>query len=191
MAFAATAAHSAVYGAPGPELSVEYAHYSACRRAPSFDPLDGTSPYDMLAALENDGQPAEAAWPYLETLPMDISQYQPPQLSAHQLCKRHGDGILRFEEAIAELQNGWPVIFGIRLSPAFHYLRGTDVLNFDADLTPAGLHAVLAVGFHLRVADNVLLLRNSWGVKWGDGGHGHVSDQYLKPRTIFMGVFRG
>lgn len=40
-----------------------------------------------------------------------------------------------------------------------------------------GGHAVLLVGY---TSDGRFIVRNSWGVKWGDQGYGYMSEDYLK-----------
>ena len=187
MAFAASGAHASVCGQPAPSLSVEFAHYHACHRAPAFKPQEGTSASDMFDALAHAGQPHEAEWPYMPTLPVDLSTYHPPQLLTPTF-KHTGSFFARFEDIYDHLANGKCVVLGVQLSVAFHMLTGSAVLAFDPDLNPAGHHAVVAVGARQDGLHDVLLLRNSWGDGWADAGHGHVSEAYLRPRITFMGV---
>jgi C1A family cysteine protease len=191
MAFAATAAHCVLHGTPGPQLSEEYAHYFACSNRADFDPHGGTSPHDMFEAIEKNGQPRDQAWPYMETLPTDLSEYSPPSVTALQLFRHRGEMLRDFTDLTRNLQDGWPVLLGIDISVSFHNLRAKNVLSFDPDPISAGHHAVLAVGIRKDGPESVFLLRNSWGEKWADAGHGHVSGDYLEPRIMFMGVYRG
>jgi hypothetical protein len=70
LAFATSDAHAAAIGQPWAELCCEYLFYHAKQR-------DGTSAYlgttfsAIREALEHDGQPVEAEWPYLAALPAD------------------------------------------------------------------------------------------------------------------------
>jgi hypothetical protein len=61
-------------------LSVEYAHYSACKRMPQFQPANGTTSDAMFEALRLDGQPPEQQWPYVTVLPNDLANYHPPAI---------------------------------------------------------------------------------------------------------------
>jgi hypothetical protein len=70
LAFATSDAHAALRP-PWNALSCEFAFYHAQRRA-GRHPSAGASLGSMLAALEGDGQPIEADWPYLEALPAQL-----------------------------------------------------------------------------------------------------------------------
>src|SRR5689334_5509985 len=67
LAFAVSDTHAALREGWEP-LSCEYLHYHAVHRAGS-GPGDGAKPSVILAAVENDGQPAEVGWPYLAKTP--------------------------------------------------------------------------------------------------------------------------
>lgn len=76
----------------------------------------------------------------------------------------------------AALSGGRPVVVTFRLVPRawFH-----DLEEVDADLGApiAGGHAVLAVGVD---ASDRMIIKNSWGPWWGDGGYGFVTPRYLQ-----------
>ena len=188
MAFAASGAHAQCCGTPALGLSVEYAHYQACLQRATFNPHQGTSVIDMFAALSLIGQPEESSWPYGDQLPDDLSSYHPPA-AASILFKHTGNLLTNFDDIVLNLENGKPVLIGVNLSTAFHFLRGTDILQFDPSSDPAGHHAVVIVGAREVEGRLVFLVRNSWGDGWADRGHGHISETYLRSRATFMGVF--
>src|SRR5437870_4073619 len=76
LAFAASDVHAARRGGLSP-LSCEYAFFYAQRRA-GRRPTDGALLPEMLSAIRDDGQPEEAGWPYLASLPSDLSKWKPP-----------------------------------------------------------------------------------------------------------------
>jgi C1A family cysteine protease len=90
-------------------------------------------------------------------------------------------GKLAFDQIIAALGQGRPIVLGLVITDAFWR---PDVSGRIPDLSPdterAG-HAVLAVG-HGTNADGTpsLLIRNSWGVGWGLGGHAWLSRTYVE-----------
>ena len=49
-------------------------------------------------------------------------------------------------------------------------------------------HAVLALGSGHADGADYLLVRNSWGQRWGDRGHGWLHDPYLAPKLITTAV---
>jgi len=190
MAFAASDGHALAHARPMSDLSTEYAHFFACRRMPSFEPHQGTSGVAMLDAIRLDGQPLEAEWPYLKTLPSDLASYKPPS-TLTDIFRRVGEELKTLDEADAALEAGLPVIMGVGLSRTFYQLRDDSILLADPDLLVAGRHAVLGVGRYLSPEGYGYLVRNSWGSRWGAGGYGLISRAYLEPRILFLGVFRG
>ncbi len=72
-AFAMSDGHAAARGNPWSPLSCEYLFYHAKQRDKA-PPDEGTTIPAIRAALRHDGQPVEAAWPYLSSLPADLTQ---------------------------------------------------------------------------------------------------------------------
>ena len=77
LAFATSDAHAALRE-PWTALSCEFAFYHAQRRA-GRPPTAGARLPEVLATLKEDGQPLESDWPYLASLPSDLSSYVPPE----------------------------------------------------------------------------------------------------------------
>ena len=190
MAFSASDAHAMALSRPMSDLSVEYAHYSACKRMATFDPYSATTVNAMLSAIRLDGQPPEDEWPYIETLPLDISSYRPPDNIAG-IVNHAGEELISLDLADEMLRAGVPVIMAVSLSRSFYRLVGDSVLPADPDLQVTGYHAILAVGMFSSSEGDGYLIRNSWGAQWGMGGYGLITRAYLEPRKLFLGVFRG
>lgn len=189
MAFASSDAQALAHGRPMHALSVEYAHYHACRRMPTFDPHQGTSRPAMFEAIRVNGQPPEAQWPYLASLPVDLSTYEPP-VNVSGLVKKSCEELSSLDEADAAIEADVPVIMGLALSAAFFRLRDGSVLGADLDTIVRGTHAIIAVGRFTGPLGAGYLIRNSWGSKWGALGYGLISHAYVVPRVLFLGVFR-
>ena len=190
LAFAASDAHAMARSKPMSDLSAEYAHYSACRRMPNFDPHKATTVTAMLDGIHLDGQPPEAEWPYMQTLPADISAYQPPANIAG-IVNHTSEQLASLDLASEILRSGAPVIMAIALSQSFYRLKADSVLSADPDPKITGRHAILGVGTFSSPAGDGYLIRNSWGARWGTGGYGLIARAYLEPRILFLGVFRG
>ena len=77
VAFAVSDTHAVARGAFA-ALSVEHLYYYAVQRTPGAHPNDGVSLPTILEALRLDGQAAEAGWPYLNSLPVDLTSWSPP-----------------------------------------------------------------------------------------------------------------
>jgi hypothetical protein len=155
----------------------------------TFDPHSAATVPSMLSAIRLDGQPPEAEWPYIETLPSDLSGYKPPA-NITGIINHSSEDVATFDFADEALRAGMPVLMAIGLSRSFYGLIGDSILPADADVRVMGYHAILGVGIFSSSAGEGYLIRNSWGVRWGLGGYGLITRAYLEPRKIFLGVFR-
>jgi hypothetical protein len=184
VAFAASDAHAALRDGWEP-LCCEYAFYHAQRRAGRL-PTQGAVLPTMVESLAKDGQPIEAAWPYLNVLPANLSVWAPPP----QLGKLHGRaGTLSskaLDQVIATLDEGRPVILLLMLSRCFFEPGAGGVIEpaIGEVPEPARRHAVIACGHGLINDQPALLVRNSWGPRWGVDGCGWLTQTFLKPRLF-------
>jgi len=135
---------------------------------------------DGLKVLATEGAPPETAWPY------DIARFaEKPSQDVYAQAKAH-EAIsyqsLRFGQYRACLAAGYPFAFGFSVYESF---ESADVARTGKVPMPAqgesllGGHAVLAVGY-----DNPgkrIIVRNSWGADWGDGGHFTMPYDYFDP----------
>jgi len=183
MAFAASDAHAGLRAGWTP-LSCEYAFYQAQRRA-GRPPDSGALLSSMLDALREDGQPEENGWPYLAATPTDTAAWVPPS-TVGDLCRRAGEkSPASIDCLILELDKGRPVIL-LMLSRAFFNPAARGVVHPAPGEAPepARRHAVVAVG-HAKVGpDRAILVRNSWGERWGVGGYGWLTEPFLGPRIF-------
>jgi hypothetical protein len=187
MAFAASDAHSFARASVDP-LSAEYAFYHAVRRQLIPDRTKGVSFSAMVATVATDGQPLESGWPYLADLqPND--PWTPPG-SPGTLYRRNTTTIANaLTEMVDALLDGSPVVMGMEISDSFYVLSAGDVLP-PVNEAVAGKHAVIAVGLGEVNSARCLLLRNSWGVGWGDLGYGWIHENYLAPRLLVAGIMK-
>jgi C1A family cysteine protease len=76
-----------------------------------------------------------------------------------------------------------PVLLVIRLTDSFHYLKAPWIITNKGQGT--AVHAVVAAGLGLdERRRSLVLIRNSWGRNWGDGGHGWLPIAYLRDKLI-------
>jgi Papain family cysteine protease len=188
LAFATSDTHASLRS-PWAALSVEFAFYHAQRRAGRSAHVGATLPA-MLATLREDGQPVEEGWPYLLTVPADESDWR-PRGDVGELYRRHGEkGGVTAEEIVQRLDQGRPVLMLLTLSRAFDLVDQSGIVDQlpgdEPDLNRR--HAVIAVGHGLLRADRAILVRNSWGEDWGNGGYAWLTEAYLKPRIFRIGI---
>jgi Papain family cysteine protease len=140
----------------------------------------------MLEALCEDGQPGEAGWPYLPATPADTSTWAPPA-EVGALFGRNGQrSVHSLDRVTGELDRGRPVILLLMLSRAFYARHPRGVVDPDDNEMPEPQrrHAVVAVGHGAVDAQRAILVRNSWGPTWGDGGYGWLTERFLSPRIF-------
>ncbi len=188
MAFAASDAHAAARGALQP-LSAEWAYYHGLQR-------DGTAPHagvtmcGMLEALRLDGQPEEAAWPYIPKLFTDVASWKPPTASP---IFRRNSALQTFTVAaiLGCLDAEHPVLLTMSISKSFRLPDSDGVIDAIEPLESKRVHALVAVGHGHRQAEKFILVRNSWGDVWGEEGHAWVAVTYLSPRLLRVAMMAG
>jgi C1A family cysteine protease len=170
LAFAASTAHEHARNDPE-QLSPE-ALFAGCTQRDPLAPTLGTKLSVVLAALEEDGQCTEAAWPYGAADVMDAAA----TFYRARPDGRENNGLVAFVRT--RLAVGRSVILTLRLTEAWQKV-GSDGLIAPPSAADRflGGHAVVAVGYDTGAQR--ILVRNSWGARWGDGGHGWVPEEYL------------
>jgi hypothetical protein len=190
LAFAVSDLHAALRG-DWSSLSCEYIFYHAQKRA-RREPTEGVTLPSILEALRDDGQPHEAAWPYLAELPADLTQWGPP-VGVAPLLRRAGEpGKDTVESVIEELDQGRPVLTLLRLSASFDWAKGDGVVDPGANEKPDLFrrHAVISVGHGDINGERAVLIRNSWGDGWGASGYGWLTDKFLRPRIFRLAILK-
>lgn len=141
---------------------------------------EGTAIHDAVAGLKRFGVCAERTWPFDE----------------HRVnAKPHANAYDEADEAMVDqleqvpteldawrhcLAEGRPIIFGAVLYDSFDKARkGKVPMPTDRETTRGkhGRHAMLCVGY--SDTDQLFIVRNSWGSKWGDDGYCYIPYEYL------------
>jgi C1A family cysteine protease len=159
---------------------------------------------NTMGALVLCGVPGESYWPYTDRSPdFDV---EPPQFVyaiadnfealkyfAHDPLSGNVSRAKVLASVKEYLEKGVPSMFGFWGYGSFDYgdKPGNIPLPTDAELAgdPEWGHAVVAVGFDdkQRITNTVsnkttigaLLIRNSWGLGWGENGYGWMPYQYV------------
>lgn len=181
LACAASDAHSHAHGLSHP-LSAEYLFYTGLKRAQHLSAADGLTLGVADEALRNDGQPNELEWPYQTKTP---DPWTPPSLTTLWYggldpCAGNAAGV------VDALRAGVPVLLGLRLVPGFNRVQKSPFI-IDTSGTPVGGHGVLGVGLGSSLKGGLIdlvLIRNSWGFRWGFGGHAWLPLSYLDNKLI-------
>lgn len=176
LAFASSTAHEYRI-TPMAYLSVEYLYYcSIARMRGSL--VGGTTMPAMASALGQDGQPDEGAWPYS---PTQQTPWLPPSISGPLYKANMQLGALSYDEVVAVLSAGQPIVLGLIVTDAFYAPDASGVVRSQAVDPERGGHAVLAVGHGKSpTLGEAILIRNSWGSAWGSSGYGWLLRSYAE-----------
>jgi Papain family cysteine protease len=181
LAFAASDAHAAVRDTTWSDLSCEYLFYHAIRRQGASH-TSGSNIPSIRDALDQDGQPLEAGWPYLRAV---ANPWKPPAKVG--TVFRRASKILRgkFGRAWQKVNAGTPVLIGMSISNAFYYPK-TGVVDSKEAVDSTRRHAVIAVATGELAGARFLMVRNSWGAGWGLAGYAWIAERYMKVRIMEM-----
>ena len=187
LAFAASDTHAAIRGPCAP-LSCEYLFYHAQRRL-RRSPTQGALPTEILAALRENGQPEENRWPYQPTVSSDEASWQPPA-DISPVYGRNGRGKkASIEDVIEQIDRGVPAVLLMTTSRSFFRPTSEGVVAAakDEQPEPNRRHAVIAAAHGLVDDKRSVLVRNSWGPRWGKSGYAWLTEDFLVPRL--KGIF--
>ena len=180
LAFAASDCHGALRPT-WTDLSSEYAFFHAQQLAGRPATVGAVLPA-MLETLRLKGQPTEAEWPYLESLPSDLSSWVPPKITQlfHRNCDTASSAV---DEVIDILNAGNCPLVLLMISDAFYAPDSEGIVRLPIGEAPDPnrRHAVIAVGHGQIDGERAVLVRNSWGEEWGLCGYAWLPDRFLLP----------
>jgi len=173
--------------------------YKATRNLSQLHGDSGASIRSTMGALVLFGVPPEKYWPYTDKDPdfdKEPSAFFYSFAENYKSIKyfRHDTPGLS-EEAVLEsvkktLVAGIPTMFGFTVYDSINQADSTGKIPFPCNTERVlGGHAVVAVGYDDKLkikntgcdvsAKGAMLIRNSWGEEWGDGGYGWLPYEFL------------
>lgn len=149
---------------------------------------------DGIKTLKKQGVCPEKKWPYVIskfTVKPSVACYK--EALDHQIISYHR--ILTLNEMRMCLVDGFPFVFGFTVYESFESqeVARTGIVNMPQSIERAiGGHAVLTVGYNDGLER--FIVRNSWGVKWGQNGYFTIPYEYVANRNLsddFWTIRRG
>ena len=137
---------------------------------------------DGIKVTNHNGVSLESYWPY------DITKYklEPVNEAKNDALNRkvtRYERVVDFNGCIDALANGYPVVMGFYVYESFMSNTVVRTGNMPYPNTKRerllGGHAVLLVGYNKT--RKVFIVRNSWGISWGDKGYFYMPFDVLKP----------
>lgn len=176
LSIAVSDGHQAARGT-APRLASDFLHFHAAK-IHGGGINEGVSAPAVMAALLDQGQPAEAECPYsMIERPLEWA----PSTPSGELWRRATT--LEAKHDVwsiigASLTASRPVVIILEIDDAFW--TPVDGVIEKPDVEPRGSHAVLAI--EMSASPARVLVRNSWGDQWGDDGYAWLSSAYVGTR---------
>lgn len=158
-------------------LSVEDAFHQA-KRVDAWPGQDCTSVCHVLQGIGSFGHAIATAWPYGQP----AYPASPPAASLEETNRRPLLGIWRSKafattDDMIDFVERHCVVLTLGFVPAA-WETPNGVIDAPDRSAPQGAHAVLGVGTVIGNAGKMIIIKNSWGTGWGDGGYGYVTVAY-------------
>jgi C1A family cysteine protease len=142
---------------------------------------------NVIKTISKDGVCDEKKWPYTnvtKNFKKKPSQdcYTDAKNNRVIKCQHVNTNLEEWKSALAE---GHPIIFGVDVFGDIYNARNGKVPTPSGNKRSDGGHAMCCVGY--SDVDRVFIVRNSWGVQWGDKGYGYFSYDYLMNKKFNSG----
>lgn len=167
-------------GEPVPQSALWF-YYEERALAGTTKEDSGATIADGMKVLTRKGSAPERCWPYHEA---KFAVKPPAQAYAEapkwKLAKAYH--LMGLEDVKTSIANGHPVAMGFACYPSFDRIGDDGKMPMPGrGERPDGGHAALAVGYD--DARKVLIVRNSYGKRWGDAGHFYMPYAFAADRA--------
>ena len=181
VAFALTALHTAAIASSDERLALseEYLFWGAKKR--DGRPGDGTTYPAAVRGLSQDGQCQAEHWPYDDATSHAESGYSPSAAATADAQSRTADGrdhAAAVDEVRRALLGGSLIAIAVPVWPDFDAADGRGVASLPPNIDQLPLEHAVVIAGHDRT-QNAVLIRNSWGPKWGENGYAWFEDHIL------------
>lgn len=153
---------------------------------------NGMTLQGAIEAVQLKGAALQASWPF----ELEFVNHRPPAEAFDEAMRYKVGDAMRIPLDLywmrQSLNEGYPIIFGLKLTRAFFHPPSDGFIPTpdpsDPQSAEHGLHAMLIVGYNDR--QSVFIVRNSWGSHWGVNGYCYLSYDYVVNENFnFVGMF--
>ncbi|MGY2896025.1 C1 family peptidase [Deinococcus sp. UYEF24] len=164
------------------DVSRLYIYYNARHKAdPDTIEDEGATLSDVIDSLKEYGACTEPSWIFDEDSVNEMPSDDAYEEGASFVVEEARQVPLDLETWKTALAAGNPIIFGIMLYDSFDKQRKPGLVpaptKSELSRESHSGHAMLCVGY--SDPDQVFIVRNSWGSKWGDKGYCYMSYDYV------------
>ena len=164
------------------DVSRLFIYYNARWRNGDQDKDEGSYIQFAMQGLKEFGACPEKAWPFEKPLLLKKPNGDAYEQASQVKVKEMQQVPLELEAWKQALASGYPIVFGCRLFDSFDECTrrgGVVPMPNPKDLARSshGGHAMCAVGYSEK--EQVFIVRNSWGDKWGDKGYCYMPYNYM------------
>jgi C1A family cysteine protease len=157
-----------------------FIYYNEREKEGNIETDSGAEIRDGIKSIHCQGVCPEPQWPYnidkFTTKPTEACY----QTATHHTSVHYRRVSQNLKHIKACLSKGLPIVFGFTVFTSFELreIEETGIMSMPKqDEKPLGGHAVMAVGYDDR--HQWIIVRNSWGSDWGDGGYFYMPYRYI------------
>ncbi len=165
------------------DLSELFAYYNARKRNVENPEEEGTSIYNMIKGMGEDGICLEELHPYRASKDIvEPSQEAYAEAETRKITKALNVrcDINDIKAAVAQ---GYPVVISLMIYDSFHTETGfIHTPSAEERENEAGGHAMVICGYSDE--NKVFVVRNSWGMRFGDMGYCYIPYSYVGDTSL-------
>ena len=162
------------------DLSESFVYYNVRRMMNTVGEDSGSSLYNVVVTMGTEGVCSEHFCPYTDSPDMD----QPSEEAYTDALQRKIVKALNVQKDIKHIKSavaqGYPVAVSLRVFESFEPLAGfiSRPSQYEIDENQYGNHAMVVCGYSDE--EKVFIVRNSWGIKFGDQGYCYIPYSYFE-----------
>ena len=169
-----------------------FTYYATRKLRNSINEESGATAREALKSTIDYGVTKDNIWPY------DINKFaeEPPKEAWDDALTHQSLSYFRLDQTESDLlqclSDGYPFTFGMKIYQSFIDYQKSIIFNVVIPKPEVGKekylggHCMLATGYYKRGDEYIIIIRNSWGIKFGSRGYVHIPlSVMLDPNLCF------